>query len=276
MKHRMMLFSPDGDANGAPAGAAPQQQGASQGGSQGGSRTEVRYVDANVESIIARHGGVNATVRHFFRDNKKARDARREAERQRDQALEAAKLKPGEVKLTGDDAKAWEAYKALGKKPEELTAIITEHGTLKGTVEATTRKTVTQTAAQAVGYNPDALTDLVETKGLKLILKKEQVNGQEQEMPYVQQEGKDPVALKAFAESNLSLYLPALTAAPSAAQQQQGATGATGDARRTPYPAQSSSGITPPAGNGTDAAPPLRDKRVLPSQRNAKPTETKA
>ncbi len=263
MKYRVLLHSPDGDATGGAASSTPPQSGGSHNGQQ--REPEVRYVDANVQAIIARHGGVDATVRHFFRDNKKARDQRRKAEQERDAALEAAKPKAGEVRLTGDDAKAWEAYKALGKKPDELTVIITEHGTLKTVNEATARKTVTQTAAQAVGYNPDALTDLVETKGLKLILKKETVDGQEQEMPFVQQEGKDPVPLKTFAESNLSLYLPALTAAQ---QQQVGATGATGDARRTPYPAQSASQQQRPA-NNADAAPPLRDRRMLPSQRNA-------
>jgi hypothetical protein len=249
--------------------------GGSSSGGGGNVRTETVYVDANVESIAARYGGKDAAIKKLWRDNKAARDKRREAEEARDKAINDGKVKDGEIRLVGDDAKAWTAFKALGKKPEEISTIITQHGELSQKVQGTERKEVHSKAAKAAGYqNVDALSDLAETKKLNIVLKKERVNDQDVEVPYVQpgEQGAAPVKLTEYVDQHLSVYKPALLA-PSAAGTQNGASGAS-TGTRSAHPEQSSAAAS--TGGNNQAKPgalPLRDTRVLPSQRNAPPAK---
>lgn len=243
----------------------------SQGGSAGsgnGTRSSVVYVDADVERIAARYGGKDQAIKQLFRDGKKARDKAAGLAAELATAVEAAKPKAGEIRLSGDDAKAYEAFTKLGKKPEEIATVLEEHGKLSKTVQATERRALHEKAAKAAGFaNADALDDLATSKGLNIVLKTEKVNDKDTDVPYVQpaEQGAAPVRLTEYVDRNLAIYKPAL-AAQSAPN---GAGGAADSARRTPHPDQQQSTATTPTKPNPLAG--LREARVLPSQRNAKP-----
>jgi hypothetical protein len=244
---------------------------------------EVRYVNLNAAAIIARHGNADAAIMHLARENKKERDRRREAIAERDRALEAAKLKPGEIKLAGEDAKKWEAITKLGKTPAELEIVLKEHGELRGKVTASEQRTRVGTAAKVAKFNEDALASLVEDKKLNLVLVKEQVDGKDVEIPYIKPatEGAAPIKLTEYVDKHLAVYKPALLAPASAGNAGDGTSSvrdATGEARRTPYPEQSAGNT----GNRSDATSPTVAQpvpgvqaRVLPSQRAAAPDAAK-
>lgn len=71
------------------------------------------------EKLIAKHDSAAAAVLALMGENYRARDDKRQAE---------AKVPPaGSVVLTADEAKAWDAYRTLGK-PEDVRKIKAEHG----------------------------------------------------------------------------------------------------------------------------------------------------
>lgn len=62
----------------------------------------------------------------------------------------------GHVAVAKADSDLLDKYKALGKTPEELTAIQTEHGTLKQTEEKRAREDNLRLVAKELNYQPDA------------------------------------------------------------------------------------------------------------------------
>lgn len=88
-------------------------------------------------------------------ENYRYREQRRELQDEV-KALKANQRPENATILTGDDAKAYDAYKALGK-PDELATIVAERDTLATEVTTAKRDGTLRDAAQRYGYDFDAL-----------------------------------------------------------------------------------------------------------------------
>lgn len=129
----------------------------------------------------------------------------------------------GAVVLTGDQAKAWTAYQALGK-PEDLSALKGERDTLKTTLAerdaSEKRLSAADSAAEALGWNSKATRRLVADQKLTLEMRETEVDdgkGQKvkKPMPFVLSgEGATAKAepLADVITKEHDVYLPALTA----------------------------------------------------------------
>lgn len=146
---------------------------------------------------------------------------------------EDSQLPEGSVVLTAEQAKAWEAYQALGK-PEEIgqklkdgEAAITERDGLK-------EKEVLSGVATELKWKPEVLSDLAKGKNLTWTI--------------AEKDGKKTVSVKdadgkehpaeEYAKANWSLYLPALQAGDSDRQIPAGGAGkggGTGGSAATNY-----------------------------------------
>lgn len=128
-----------------------------------------------------------------------------------DDALEAAKtsgIPRGQVLVLKADAELVEKYKALGT-PDELTAVKTEHGTLKETESKRQRDDNLTAAAKELGYSPDALKLLADLP----VFEVREVAGKKTVIAKVQ-DGDKVIEkdAKQFIESNYAASLPALQA----------------------------------------------------------------
>lgn len=146
----------------------------------------------------------------------------RELEQQLTRAVPA-----GAVVLTGDKAKAWETYQALGT-PDEVRAKIATVDELSATIaqrDATdARQKLGKAAAKALGWNEDVTTDFIGTKNLTVEMRDVEVeeNGATVTRPkpfLVSGEGASAKAepLDAAITRDFAGYLPALraTSAPA-------------------------------------------------------------
>lgn len=152
------------------------------------------------------------------------------------------------VVLSGDDAKAWVTYKALGK-PEEVKQAIDERTQLQGKLQGMERDTTLRSVAETVGYKASVLSNLdrmakAEGKALAFELRDTQVDGKPVKVAYVKDGDKD-FPLTEYANTNWADFLPALAAASTGS-----ATGGNGtqQATGTRYIAQH-------AGAGTSGKP---------------------
>jgi hypothetical protein len=143
--------------------------------------------DASTPTIV--HG----TDRQLIADNAKYRariKALRTALEDAEQKLKAATPAEGAVVLSGDDAKRWTAFQALGKTPEELTAALQAGEAATGQLATYEWEGVARKAAQLAGLNADALLVAPGVRDLSFVVKKVTEDGKEVERAYVR-EGKD-------------------------------------------------------------------------------------
>lgn len=202
-------------------------------------------------------------------ENRELRDDRRTLR------VEVEKFKaPGTVVLSADDAKAWEAFKGLGQKPEDLKKALDEVPTLRAKVLENDRRTVADEAAPLLGYNAAALREVVTDKRLEITFKDALVEGKTVKVPHVKpiDDAKAvPVPFAEYAKTSLSAYLPALTAkagtgTPAA---QNGAT------KGTQMVEQSAGSGTAQNGDGTKPRQPATSGNYMtPGQRAAKQNAT--
>ena len=130
-----------------------------------------------------------------------------------DDALEAGKssgVPRGQALVAKADAEAIEKYKALGTV-DELTAIKTEHGTLKETEAKRVTEDLNRKVAKELGYNPDAFLQLTNLPEFEIREK----DGKKSVVAKVK-EGETVVekVAKELVESTYAPLLPALTAKP--------------------------------------------------------------
>lgn len=193
-------------------------------------------------------------------------------EQQKSQRLEAdlsqaqAELnnirQPGAVVLSGDDAKAWEAYTKLGT-PKELKKIAEELPQLKAQVEGQTLAQSLQEIAEATGLNHEVLNEWATGKkgeGVTFLTKDQ--DGAK--VPYVKVEtkgddGKVQVQeheLTAYAEQNLPGWM--FTALTTAADGKQ---------VEVKKPAQQPTGVKLPNMGRANGKPAPPDKKETPAQK---------
>lgn len=217
-------------------------------------------ITAVVDRILASQGNDARRALGQLADENLAYRRQRKALRQQVEQLTARLPKEGAVVLTGDDAKAWEAYKALGK-PEELKKKVDRSAELETKLADRDRQTVIDEAAGAVQYNKDVLGEEIRRRDLHLEMREvtETVNGQtvKKKVPHVRP-AKDEKAtlepLTTYAERDMKPYLVALKATGDASASGGGGTngtssssagaagGSTGGGSGATWPAQSGTG----------------------------------
>jgi hypothetical protein len=158
----------------------------------------------------------------LLRENYKVREKVRELTGQLETATK--KVTPeGATVLTGDDAKAWIAFKALGKKPEELTTVLTEHGTLTQEKAQREAQAALDDVAQSLGItNVRAFKRLIAAEGLTVSTKTVKVKDEEsgrmvdEQVPVVlkrgAKEGTEPEPLADVLERDFAEDIPTLLA----------------------------------------------------------------
>lgn len=261
------------------AGTATQAQPGQGGGGAGGAgngggspsgaergRTYTREeVDREAAAIVAR-GNVQNVVAGLLRDNYRYR--------RRIEGMQTNQLKPDHVAVPKQDADDLAKYRALGKV-EEVTKAITDGKTLKTQIEERAAADAIKAAATEAGFNGDVLAELAKSKEFKVELRDETVNGQTVKRPYARfvKEGSPTMALKEFAEKQLTAYLPSLKTSSTTPAGQGSASG-------VEYPEQ---GAIPSGRAATGSA--LTDKFLTdrnaaaaaapnPLNRNPAPTQT--
>lgn len=274
MRHWVLKFRPEGGNEG---GSGSDKGGAGGAGGAGGQATqqkpgerEVVIVHADVERLVARYGTKDRAIQVLYRDAHRARARARTAEEKLGKVEKEGATPAGGMVLTAEQKSQWDAFVKLGKKPEELATIVTQHGELQGKVQKGERENAARSAAKLLGWNEKAFVTVAAKENLDLVVKKETVDGKEVEVPYVQpkEQGATPVRLADYAKDAQRfdpIYLPALKTQDASAE-------ATDGARSTTWFEQSSSTQSE---TKTDKSTPvgpafIREKRVLPSQRNTK------
>lgn len=187
--------------------------------------------DTDANTAVARliagaQGDATRAVLKLYRDNYRLREKNRDLTAQLQQAQGAAPPQ-GAVVLSGDEAQAWEAYKALGA-PKDVEAKLKE-GQMHGEELARARRAETlRTVAETARFKPSVLEALdAQAGGLEYEVKDEQQNGQTVKVAYVK-DGQGQTPLTQYAEKTWGDFLPSLRAEPQQAGTrfvQQGAGG---------------------------------------------------
>jgi hypothetical protein len=236
--------------------------------------TEKPTAPENVARFLSRYGGdANRGIKVLLSENAKLRQKIREAKdspykadealREENQRLEreneelSSKIPDSAaVVLSGDDAKAWPAFKALGVTAEKAKDALKERDELKAQLKERDAKDLIAQAAELVGYNAKVLTDQVALRKLHLELKDvtEKIDGKDvvKKVPHVRPQADEKAALEpltTYAERELAEYLPLLTAHAS------GKSGTSSSQPTGPaYPEQRAGGGVVPKGFDPDKA----------------------
>lgn len=198
-------------------------------------------------------GGGTATqfIATLRRENAKLRDRNRDLKAKNEELEKQVKggaLPEGAVILKPDEAKQWEAFKALKLEPSKVSEALTERDTLKQDLAQRDRDALVRDAAEAVGFNPKVLADQVRLRELHLEMREveREQDGEKKKVkvPHVRPAKDDKAQLEpldAYAERELAEYLPALKADAAERQQNRGTT-ATRQGPASGYPAQRAQG----------------------------------
>lgn len=151
-------------------------------------------------------GELAKKVADLERDNQKFRDKNKELE-----ATAAKVPAEGAIVLTGDEATAYAAWKALEMKPEDVAKLKSDNATLAADKAERDRKDAFAGAVEALKWPKDVVATLLDMKsldGATVEVKTEKVQGKDgkQEdapVPYVTLagEGQKPQKLSEFAAS---------------------------------------------------------------------------
>lgn len=140
-----------------------------------------------------------------------ARDLHRELQEAREQLGKANALIPeGGVVLSPTLAKAWEAYKALGK-PDDLAKVLESGKEAAAKASALERSQQLRDVAEVAGYTPSVLNRLA--GDLAFEVKEETILGKPKKVVYVvPKEGEEgqPVKLDDYAKQHWGDFLPSL------------------------------------------------------------------
>lgn len=131
----------------------------------------------SVNSLLANHTEVKSAL-----GAKTAEVTRLTTELEAAQASAGASIPRGQVAVAKADADFLTAVRAHGGTAEEITAKLTEHGTLKTAVEKTVRREHLTNVAKAAGFNPEAFAVLPDLP--EVFLKSETVDGKAVQKAY--------------------------------------------------------------------------------------------
>jgi hypothetical protein len=197
------------------------------GGGGGPAAKPERSVSQVVGSLIQRHGSAETALGVLAGENRDYR-RRHQADQQAIAALQGKAPAAGSVVLSPEEAKKWEAYKALGE-PDAVRATVEKVGTLETTLAEKARGELIAEAAGLVApgqqWKPSVLQDIVQVKGLHVEMRdttEKDAKGVDTTVkrPHVRlaNDEKAPlVPLAKWVADNAADYLPALTAAGAGA-----------------------------------------------------------
>lgn len=175
-----------------------------------------------------------ARVTETVRDSFKSRESSRKLKDQvadLQKQLDDAKPKDGSVVLSKEDAAIWTAFGKLGKKPEELTKVLSDYEVLSK--EATERKEAEgfADAAEALGFkNVPALTRMLTRENLVLEFKDVRSKDENDKTivtrtPFVKPKGDAKAELEAldeYLEREVPEFLPIFESEPSTGEEEEG------------------------------------------------------
>jgi hypothetical protein len=122
--------------------------------------------------------------------------------------------------LSADEAKAFDAYLALGKPPAEIKQALEASGEATAKLTKLERDAQIRDAALAHGYSPAALGKLPSLANAALLLKDETIDDKMVKRAYVTADGKE-TALDAYIQQHDPEFLPSLNVEAQQIQQQQ-------------------------------------------------------
>lgn len=165
------------------------------------------------QDLIAKHGGENNAMVQLLKDNRNLRS--------KNSTLKGSQIPEGARVLQGDEAKAWDAYVALGK-PDALKTSLEDGTKAMNELGGLRKAELHRTVAESLGFKEAVLTTLIEKDQLQLEVKEETDKGKTVKVAYAK--GVDPKAPEAltklsdYAQSKWSDFLPSLKAETSPAR----------------------------------------------------------
>lgn len=251
--------------------------GEASGTAQGNSGIDTRALVSEIMSSIqstgngSRSGGdtVNDKV---IRDNVKLRLKLNEV-RTENETLKS-KLPEGAVVLSKDDAKLFEDFKALGKKPADITKLLKDGETAATELASRKLGDVAADAAKALGWNGvDVLKDQISSRNLRVEMRETEVDDgkggkTKKPVPFViTGEGAASKAeeLTTYVNTNLKGYLPALQGSADSNGDRRAASSTSGGVR---VPAQTAAAQTSRAGTSINPVAAVTGRYIRPSQVN--------
>jgi hypothetical protein len=200
---------------------------------------------AGVQALIARHNNdLMRVIDHLYGDNFSLREKNRTL---KDQVKDLEGKVPGQgsVVLGSDDAKALEAYKALGDL-ETLKTALGERDKFKGELGVLQREGVLRDVAEAAGFKLPVLKTLA-GDDLSFEIKEVEKDGKKARTAFVKNgDGEKDIA--EYAKEKWADFLPSLQAQPPAPAG-------------TPYPNQTSGGPPPKSDVLSDFKKSSQDRR---------------
>jgi hypothetical protein len=129
----------------------------------------------------------------------------------------------GATVLTGDDAKAWDIYKALGK-PETVKQGLDERGQFQGELESLRREAILRRVAEVAGFKYNILADRekaarADNKPLAFEVREVEVDGVKKATAFIK-EGSTEKTAEDYAREQWSDYLSVLQVTQGGDQQQ--------------------------------------------------------
>lgn len=184
------------------------------GAGSGGAGDDDTDASAAVARLIAgAQGDATRAVLKLYRDNYRLREKNRDLTTQLQQAQGAAPPQ-GAVVLSGEEAQAWEAYKALGA-PKDVEAKLREGQTHGEELARARRAETLRTVAETARFKPSVLEALdAQAGGLEYEVKDEQQNGQTVKVAYVKDAQGQQKPLTQYAQERWGDFLPSLRAEP--------------------------------------------------------------
>lgn len=193
------------------------------------SPTLIQMSEEQLNRLISRegHGDARETVRVLARENKKARERARKAEDELATLKTGNRIAPeGGVVLTPDQAKQWAAFeKFMGESkstPEQIIEAAKKIGELQGELATVKRKELYTSVADEMGWNSDALAEVLDAKKLEVQMREITVKDEDdpkktvkKSVAHVRAAGDEKASwepLDQYAETHLKTFLPALVA----------------------------------------------------------------
>jgi hypothetical protein len=133
-------------------------------------------VQAAVQQLLAKHGNAERALGYLLRDN--------QGYRKKNAELKAKVPDEKAVVLSGDDARAWDEYKALGKAGD-LKAALGERDRFRDEADGLRRAEVYKQAAEAHGYKAPVLSRLASQEKLQIEIREEKVGAKTAQVAYV-------------------------------------------------------------------------------------------
>lgn len=174
-------------------------------------------LEGAVRSIIARNANSpDAALRTLTDENFQLRKRKRELIGEVEKLSKRPELKTGERVLTADEVKRFEAFEALGVKPEDVKTKLAERDQLEIREKARKEEADIAIGVKRLRLNAEVLTDLIRSRNLQKELRDVEVEGDDGEKETVKvlhlraADNETWQPADKYAKTNLKGYLPAL------------------------------------------------------------------